>query len=351
MSPRGGGTSRDAFTIIETIIAAGLTILIVGALFALVRGTTRALAKASSTTKGERLLTDGIAAFKSMNYYRVFPMDSSQPNFGINGTINGNTTHPDSQVLSNLQASVAGLGYSKFTLDVVYLHRDSTDSNGNGQFELIPFQDNGVPVGSTAADKIDDWDSRLRYTDQNSDSDYFDTYLDPTGRIVSEAPNTDIKNVTLNLWKGNNIVLSHSFLLTNGLYTGENPAAADASLTLVISTPPPSGIAYRYTNIPKNSAPTKPNTYVMRPAMRRWTDTPPSGSFNPYAPTVPARSATLGVGWASGAAPPAAPFAPARNRGVPWSGSGWQRVSVSLQLVAPQSSAQLSWQTSCVQAV
>jgi hypothetical protein len=60
--------------------------------------------------------------------------------------------------------------------------------------------------------------------------------------------------VTLNLWKGNNIVLSHSFLLTNGLYTGENPAAADASLTLVISTPPPSGIAYRYTTTEQQDA-------------------------------------------------------------------------------------------------
>ncbi len=241
--------ARKGFTIIETIIAAGLTILIVAALFVLVRGTTRALARSSRSTRGERVLANGISSVKSMNFYNVFAFNSDATNFGIIGSVNGRPTHPNIDGLNNFLTTVRAAGYTRFTLDVTYMRRNST-----GQQQLVPFEDDGIPAGSTANDKIDDVDPTVRYFDQNLDGDFNDTYLDVTGRTISEVPNTDIKNVTLNLWEGSQIALSHTFLLTNGLFTSENVSAPDASLTLNVSTPPPIGIAYRYITAEQQAA-------------------------------------------------------------------------------------------------
>lgn len=176
-------------------------------------------------TSGAHLLQLGFAKLRNMDFFQLFPADSSQPRFGLQAG------YPHLATLNLIQAKTSQRGFSKFAIEVTFMRRDSSDANGNSlTSDLIPFTD-------TNRDGIDDYDPNIRYFDQNRDGDFYDTY--PVGnRRVSEMPDTHLKLVTVKLWKGTTHVLQDSHLIGLEGFTGIESPSSESSLPLALDSLP-----------------------------------------------------------------------------------------------------------------
>lgn len=228
---RARGAKPAGSVLLETLLA--LVILCVAglAVIALLQRALIATFKAREEMTCSRLADSGINRLKNMDFYNVFPADSARADYG-----GLHPSYPYMAVLDGIKAMLASAKFDRFTTSVVYMRRDSSDANHNGMTDdLIAFQDDGHGCDVNAPS--------LCFYDQNGDGDFYETFSSGT-RLVSETPDTHLKQVTLSVYRRNRLVCSRTSLLSLEQFSGQIDPDSEALLSLLVSTP--SNGAYLY---------------------------------------------------------------------------------------------------------
>ena len=232
MAPRlSGKAGRRGATLLESLLAI-LILTVVGlSVLSLLQRVMLVTLKAREQLTCDRMTQAGFARLRNIDFYDVFAADSSSANFGLHAA------YPYKAVLTGYKTTLASAKFDRFTTAVVFMRRDTTDSNHDGSTtDLVPFEDGN-------GDRIDDYDSNVRYFDQNGDGDYWETYVSG-GRTIAEQPDTHIKRVTLAVYRRGRQVCSQTELVSLEQFNAASNPSSEASLSLEVSTP--SNGAYLY---------------------------------------------------------------------------------------------------------
>ena len=179
-----------------------------------------------------RMTQTAFARLKNIDFYYLFAADSGSANYGLWAA------YPYKGVLDGLKSTLAASKFDRFKIEVVFMRRDSGDSNGDGSAnDLIRFTDNN-------SDSIDDYDSNVKYYDQNVDGDFYDTYASGV-RTVAEQPDTHLKQVTLKVFRLNRMACAQTQLISLEQFSGDSNPSSEAVLKLLISTPSNNTVLYR----------------------------------------------------------------------------------------------------------
>lgn len=217
--------------LLETVLAVLIMTVVGVSLIAMIERATVASLKARQKSTCERMVQTGFARLKNIDFYHVFDADSSQANYGLQAA------YPYKGVLDGLGSTLNASRFDRFRIRVVFMRRDASDANANGSTsELVEFAD-------ANADLADDFDSNIRFFDQNGDGDFFDTYL-AGGRTVAEQPDTHIKRVRFEVYRRGELACGQSELVSLEQFTGDPNPSSEAALALLISTPVNAGYSY-----------------------------------------------------------------------------------------------------------
>jgi len=210
--------------LLETLLAVLIMTTVGISLIAMIERATVVSLKARQKSSCERMAQTGFARLKNIDFYHVFDADSSQANYGLQAG------YAYAGVLNGLRTTLGAARFDRFRVTVVFLRRDASDADGDGNnSELVEFVD-------ANADRIDDYDSNIRFFDQNGDLDFFDTYL-AGGRTVAEQPDTHIKRVRFEVYRRGKLACGRSELVSLEQFTGDPNPSSEAALPMLISAP------------------------------------------------------------------------------------------------------------------
>jgi hypothetical protein len=188
-----------------------------------------------------RMVQTGFSRLKNIDFYYLFADDSSQANYGLQAA------YPYKAVLDGLKASLQASKFDRFRVQVTFMRRDASDSNSDGlTSDLVAFKDSN-------SDNRDDYDTNIRYYDQNGDGDFYDTYA-YNGRTVAEQPDTHIKKITLDIFRAGRLACTQTELISLEQLTGDSNPSSEAQLALLISTPSNGGFLYSWSNLARQNA-------------------------------------------------------------------------------------------------
>ena len=222
---------RRGSTLLETVLAMLIMTTVGLALLAMVQRALGVSLKAREQMGCSRMAQTGFARVKNMDFYYLFAADSSQADHGLPAA------YPYRAVLDGLQSTLTASRFDRFRVQVTFMRRDISDSNGDGRTsDLVAFADGN-------GDNVDDYDAGVRWPDQNGDGDFYDTYVSG-GRTVAEQPDTHIKKVTFDVFRRGRLVCSQTdFVSLEGL-TGDVNPSSEASLALLVSVPSNNAFLY-----------------------------------------------------------------------------------------------------------
>jgi len=193
---------------------------------------TRTLENTASTR-----LTDSIfEKLKSIEYHYLFAYDSAQANYGLAGTYGPVTqqraSYPYRGLLDEITAIASRYSVDRWTVELKFKVRDVSDVTGDGLTgDLRDFTD-------ADANLVDDYDATIRYYKANGDADYYDTYVTGSpGRTVSELPDTNLKEVTLRLYKRGRRLHSRTELISLEMLSGIESRSSGAELKMLVEEP------------------------------------------------------------------------------------------------------------------
>lgn len=241
------------FTFVETCIAVALVVVIVSGLLVLIQGLTKGLKASRERMTAQRMAELGISKLKNIPFYQLFDMDSSSASYGLAGTFNSSSLYPSKKILDDYLELLQENKCDRFTVAVTFLRRDASDVNGNGMTsDLIAFQD-------ANADGIDDNDSTIRYNNQNSDGDYYDTFISTAGwpyvnTLTSEVPSTNLRQLVLRVYRRGAVVAEQTTMVALGQFTGQSLGSAEGHINLMIATPAANSFLYQYVSVPQQSS-------------------------------------------------------------------------------------------------
>jgi hypothetical protein len=222
---------RRGSTLLETILAVLIMTTVGLALLAMVQRALAVSLRAREQMSCSRMAQTGFARVKNIDFYYLFAADSSQASHGLPAA------YPYKAVLDGLQATLTASRFDRFRVQVTFMRRDISDANGDGRTsDLIQFTDNN-------ADNADDYDSGVRYFDQNGDGDFYDTYVSG-GRTVAEQPDTHIKKVTFDVFRRGRLACSQTEFVSLEGFSGDVNPSSEASLALLVSTPANNAFLY-----------------------------------------------------------------------------------------------------------
>ncbi|OGS06741.1 MAG: hypothetical protein A2270_05620 [Elusimicrobia bacterium RIFOXYA12_FULL_51_18] len=229
---------RKGFGLVEAMMAIFVLSLLSLSLAYMYQYMFRVFVKTQQNTYTTRLAEMAFTKFKTVEYYYLFDCDSALPSFGLTGTFGPVTQQRTSYsylgILNAIDSTVKKYKIDRWTVSVIYKIRDVSDVNSNGLTgDLRDFTDaNG--------DKIDDYDPSIKYYKANpaSDSDYYDTYTSTSlNKTVSEAPDTNLKEVTLKFYRKGSVVHTQTELISLEMLTGIESKSSGAELKLLLSQP------------------------------------------------------------------------------------------------------------------
>lgn len=226
-----GDAGRSGATLLESMLAIFILTIVGLSVLSLLQRVTIVTFKARQQLACGRMAQTGFSRIRNMDFYDVFAVDSSSANFGLHSTF------PYMAVLDGIKSTLAANSFDRYAVSVTFMRRDTTDSNHDGSTsDLVPFTDaNG--------DGVDDYDSNIKYYDQNGDGDYFETYVSG-GRTVAEQPDTHIKRVTFAVYRQGRQICSQTELVSLEQFNPSSNPSSEAALSLEVSTP--SNGAYLY---------------------------------------------------------------------------------------------------------
>ncbi|MFH1619211.1 MAG: hypothetical protein ABIG11_04835, partial [bacterium] len=233
--------SEQGSLLLETILAILIMSMVGIAFISMIQKATIVSFKTREQMTCSRMAQTSFARIKNMDFYQLFAADSSQANFGLQAA------YPCRAILEGIQSTIAASKFDRFRISVQFMRRDTADLNGNGMTsDLVLFTDSN-------SDLIDDYDSAVRYQDNNFDGDYYDTFISG-GRTVAEQPDTHIKQVTVDVFRRGRLACSQTELVSLEQYTGDPNPSSEAVLSLLISTPVNSSYMYSLQSTPRQNS-------------------------------------------------------------------------------------------------
>ena len=225
-------SDKKGSALLETVIALLIMTTVSVSMIGMIQKSMVVSLRAREQQTCSRLSQTAAARLKNIDFYLLFAADSSLADNGLQAS------YPYQAVLNGIKATLASAKFDRYRVQVSFMRRDSSDSNGNGQItDLIPFADaNG--------DLVDDYDSNVRSFDQNGDGDYYDAYTS-AGRTVAEQPDTHIKRVTVDIYRRSRLVCSQTELISLEQFGGDYNPSSESVLSLLVSTPTNSSFLYR----------------------------------------------------------------------------------------------------------
>lgn len=225
----------------ETVIAMMLMTVAGVSLMGLTQRAMVVTLKARGQVSCGRMIQTGFSRVRNMDFYHVFDADSASEDYGLK------PDYPFRAVLDGYRTSLAGARYDRFRITVEFMRRDTADADSDGlTSDLIAFTD-------ADGDLIDDFDSAVRYFDENGDGDYYDTYVSG-GRKVAEQPDTHIKRVRIELYRGAILACSQTENLSLEQFTGDPNPSSESVLRLLLSTPSNNTVLYSRETIAQRDA-------------------------------------------------------------------------------------------------
>ncbi|OGR56919.1 MAG: hypothetical protein A3I11_03195 [Elusimicrobia bacterium RIFCSPLOWO2_02_FULL_39_32] len=230
---------QKGFGLVETMMAIAILGIVVMSLASVMEFVTITSVKSREQTHAVNISQRFFTRLNNIPYPYVFSCNSSSANYGLNGTFgpvtNQVSTYPYIAVFNELRALMSVHRFDKFTLDIKFAIRDLGDLDSDGQtIDLRYFADSN-------GDLSDDYDSGVRYFNQNGDGDYRDIYGTPQ---ITEEPHTRLKEATLKLYKKGQLIFQDIQLISWEKFTGVEGKAAGATLTIMVSTPSENSIVY-----------------------------------------------------------------------------------------------------------
>jgi hypothetical protein len=198
----------------------------------IVNYSTVSIQRARQRTLGARFAQRAFALYDNVPYLYLFAVDSSSSSYGLQGTFGHVSAqvnaYPYLAVLDDLKKLAIQHGFTRYTIEVKFYLRDSSDIDGDGETgDIRPFTDNNH-------DKIDDYDPNIKYLDQNSDGDYNDFYGAPE---ITEQPDTHLKKITLKVYRGKKFIYQQSRLISLEKLSGTEFSDSSSIYRLVITSP------------------------------------------------------------------------------------------------------------------
>ena len=236
MNFRGG--ARKGFGLVEAMMAIFVLSLLSLSLAYMFQYMALVSVKTQQNTYTTRLAEMAFTKFKTVEYYYLFDCDSALPGFGLAGTFGPVTlqraAYPYLGVLGKIDSAMKRYKVDRWTISVKYKMRDVSDVNGNGlTSDLRDFTD-------ADADNVDDYDPSIRYykANQAADADYYDTYTSTSlNKTVTEAPDTNLKEATLKLYRNGKIIYTQVELISLEMLSGIESKASGAELKLLLTQP------------------------------------------------------------------------------------------------------------------
>ncbi|HAN03668.1 MAG TPA: hypothetical protein DCQ25_00110 [Elusimicrobia bacterium] len=232
---RAGGTRRG-FGLVEAMMAIFLLAILGLSLAYMLQYLAVVSVKTRENSYTSRVASAIFAKFKTMEYYYVFDADSALPGYGISGTFGPVTlqkaAYPYLGLLREATRLASRYSVDRWTLDVKFKLRDVSDANGNGLFsDLRDFVDSD-------GNGRDDYDEGVRYFKANSDADYFDTYVSTAlDKTASELPDTNMKEVTLKLYRRGRVIHTQTDLISLEMLSGIESRSSGADLKMFVNQP------------------------------------------------------------------------------------------------------------------
>lgn len=244
---------RKGFGLVEAMISI-LLIAVLGLSVAYMhRYLQVVVVRTAENTYSTQLSTSIFEKLKSIEYYYLFPYDSAQSDYGLSGTYGPVTqqlaAYPYKGLLDEITTMSSRYTIDRWTAEIKFKIRDISDVDGDGLTgDLRDFTDSN-------GDLIDDYDSTMRYHKANADADYYDTYISTSlGKTVSELPDTNLKEVTLRLYKRGRLIHSRTELISFEMLTGIESRASGAELDLLVEEPANDTCLYELTDAGRAAA-------------------------------------------------------------------------------------------------
>lgn len=236
----------------ELLIVAVLMSVIILGLANSMRWSNLILTNAKKELVSSRLLQDIFTRLRSINFYSIFDLDTSQSNFGLvfgaGHPLPGYDLHTQ-KAIQSLHSDVVKAGMTHFTVKVEFMRRSLTGSASGGAYNLVPVNTGGViPTpgsgGIPGVKTCDIFDSKVCYEDFNGDGDFFEGPNIALGR-PSEFPDTHIKLVTVCLFdnRGGTVRKDTQLISLEG-FSGSQNIAQQSEFLIGLNTPPPESILY-----------------------------------------------------------------------------------------------------------
>lgn len=227
---------RTGFGLIEAMISVFILSIMALSIAYMYQYMARVTVKTSENTYTTRFSETVFSKLKTIEYYYLFDCDSSLPNFGLTGTFGPVTlqksVYPYIGVLNEIDAMARKYRIERWTISIKYKMRDVSDVNGNGLTgDLRDFTD-------ANNNKIDDYDPSVRYYKANTDADYYDTYTSTSlNKVVSEVPDTNLKEVKLELYRKGRVIHTQVELVSLEMLSGIESKSSGAELKLLLTQP------------------------------------------------------------------------------------------------------------------
>ena len=229
------------FGLVEVMIAISMMLAVIAASITMLQISVIGTVKARQQAYASRLIDMIFSKLRNIDFFYLFDCDSSKEYFNLY------QDYPYIGVLNILKNAVTESGFSRFTVGITFMRRDTSDANGNGlTSDLIPFTDNN-------SDLVDDYDSEIRYYDSNNDGDYYDTYTE-NGRKIAEQPDTHLKEVTVTLYKNSFVIARAVRLISLEEFSGTESPASGASLSLFVRQPANATYLYNLDTIERQNS-------------------------------------------------------------------------------------------------
>lgn len=232
------GYTRKGFGLVEAMMAIFVLSLLSLSLAYMYQFMALVALKTQQNTYTTRLAEMAFTRFKTVEYYYLFDCDSALPGFGLTGTFGHvslqKAAYPYMGVLNAIDSGMKKYKVDRWTISVRYKMRDVSDVNGDGlTSDLRDFIDaNG--------DRVDDYDPAIKYYKANPavDGDYYDTYTSTSlNKIVTEAPDTNLKEATLRLYRNGTVIHTQVELISLEMLSGIESKSSGAELKLLLTQP------------------------------------------------------------------------------------------------------------------
>lgn len=256
--PNAKSGTMGGVTLVEVLVG---TVIILIAGLAVIKGfqsISLISVRSGQEMRVQRILREFKSTLDSLPFEIVFPVDSALPNWGLGAQ----PSYGGSVAMGTLLSSCRSAGFPRFTIEVTFLRRDTSNVLGNGTSALIPFTD-------LNSDGIDDYDPNIRFRDQwsvpggllrfvdanndniddvngtplasvlTSDGDFFDSCLH-NGRMFTDMPNTNLRQVKISLFSfkdPSKPFAVQEYLISKEKLSGNSGFSAERDLAIAITSP------------------------------------------------------------------------------------------------------------------